>query len=254
MTPLEYAEFLSQEKMAKIIESKQNGPSLEERWLKTVETLDINHIEEFRTKFNNAPNKTHLLNLGLIKAAEIGSNRLIDFFLTNKEVNINTLCRLDKILVTPLLRSIQCKRNETTKYLIFRKADINLAGEFGDGLVTAVHFENSNDMITLLLEKGASLASRHKLWPNLNLREYCIQTNKIQAKLAIDNFVFKLIANGEYDKLKCLTDKGYININVTNQFKKTGRDLAMERSHVNIVQLIDKIEEKQRRLRTKMNY
>lgn len=92
------------------------------------------------------------------------------------------------------------------------------------------------------------------LKPNLNLREYCVQMNKIQAKLAIDNFVFKLIANGDYNKLKNLTDNGYVNINITNQFKKTGRDLAVERSHIQIVQLIDKIEEKQRRLRTKMNY
>lgn len=141
-------------------------------------------------------------------------------------------------------------------------------------MVTAVHYDSSNELVTLILEKGASLASRHNnyvrisleiyvfikvftifsLKPQLNLREYCVQLNKIQAKTAIDAFVFKLIANGEYQKLKDLADNGYLNINITNRFKKTGRDLAVERCHLNIVQLIDKIEEKQRRLRTKMNY
>ena len=86
------------------------------------------------------------------------------------------------------------------------------------------------------------------------MREYCIQLNKVKAKAAIDDFVFRLIANGEYDKLKTLTDNGYLTINVMNRFKKTGRDLAIERYHLNIVQLIDKIEYKQRRLKTKMNY
>ena len=81
-----------------------------------------------------------------------------------------------------------------------------------------------------------------------------MQLNKVQAKAAIDNFVFRLIANGEYQKLKQLTENGYTNLNITNQFRKTGRDLAIERSHLNIVKLIDKIEEKNRKIKTKMNY
>ena len=109
-------------------------------------------------------------------------------------------------------------------------------------------------MITLILQKGASLASRHKKFPTLNLREYCVQLNKVQAKSAIDNYVFRLIADGQYEKLKQLTESGYTNLNITNQFRKTGRDLAIERSHVNIVKLIDKIEEKNRKIKTKMNY
>jgi hypothetical protein len=78
--------------------------------------------------------------------------------------------------------------------------------------------------------------------------------NKVKPKLAIDQFVFKLIANGDYAKLKSLADQGYLNINVTNQFRKTSRDLAIERNHWIIVKLIDEIEESQRRLKTKMNY
>ncbi len=106
----------------------------------------------------------------------------------------------------------------------------------------------------MILQKGASLASRHKKHPTLNLREYCVQLNKVQAKSAIDAYVFRLIADGQYEKLKKLTESGYTNLNITNQFRKTGRDLAIERSHVNIVKLIDKIEEKNRKIKTKMNY
>lgn len=88
----------------------------------------------------------------------------------------------------------------------------------------------------------------------LSLREYCIQLNKVQAKLCLDEFIFHLIAMGDYGKLKYISDNGYCSINVTNRFGKNGRTLAVERCHPNIVKLIDKIEEKQRKLRTKMNY
>lgn len=142
--------------------------------------------------------------------------------------------------------------------------------------MTAIHYESPNDLITTILEKGGSLASRHRDWPNLNLREYCVQFSKVQVskkcllshnlalklieielkqpKSAIDAFVFRLIASGEYEKLKSLYENGYISINVTNRFRKTGRDLAIERCHYNIVQLIDKIEERERRIKTKMGY
>ncbi len=78
--------------------------------------------------------------------------------------------------------------------------------------------------------------------------------NKVQAKLALDEYIFYLIAMGDYDKLKYISDNGYVGINVTNRFGKCGRDLAVERCHPNIVKLIDKIELRQRKLRTKMNY
>ena len=59
---------------------------------------------------------------------------------------------------------------------------------------------------------------------------------------------------GDYAKLKYISDNGYISINITNRFGKSGRNLAVERCKPNIVKLIDNIEEKQRKLRTKMNY
>lgn len=61
MTPLQLSKFLHQANMAQIIESKLNGPSLEERWLKIVGTLDFNQIEEFKIKFNNS-NKKNFVN------------------------------------------------------------------------------------------------------------------------------------------------------------------------------------------------
>ena len=51
-----------------------------------------------------------------------------------------------------------------TKYLIFRKSDMYSIGEFGDALVTSVHFDAPPELITLLLEKGANLSSRHNDW------------------------------------------------------------------------------------------
>lgn len=86
------------------------------------------------------------------------------------------------------------------------------------------------------------------------MREYCVNLNKVKAKSVIDEFIFKLIANGECDKLKSLSESGYISINVMNRFRKTARDFAIERNQNAIVQLIDKLDEQQRRLRTKMNY
>ncbi len=48
--------------------------------------------------------------------------------------------------------------------MIFRKADMFMIGEFGDALATSVHFDAPPELITLLLEKGASLSSRHNEW------------------------------------------------------------------------------------------
>ena len=78
--------------------------------------------------------------------------------------------------------------------------------------------------------------------------------NKVLAKLALDEYIFFLIAMGDYAKLKDMSDRGYSSLNVTNRFGKCGKDLAIERCQPNIVKLIDKIEEKERKLRTKMNY
>ena len=60
--------------------------------------------------------------------------------------------------------------------MIFRKSDMYSIGEFGDALVTAVHFDAPPELITLLLEKGANLSSRHNDWVIIILlsREFSI--------------------------------------------------------------------------------
>ena len=62
ITPLEYAIILNRTESAIMIEDKLNGPSLEERWLNVVQTLDINKIDDFKQKFKHSPNNSHLVN------------------------------------------------------------------------------------------------------------------------------------------------------------------------------------------------
>ena len=88
----------------------------------------------------------------------------------------------------------------------------------------------------------------------MTIREYCVQFSRVKAKLAIDEYICKLIANGDYEKIKYLNDNGYKHFNIKNRLKKQGRQIAVERYHKNIVSLIDKIEEHEAKLWIKMNY
>jgi hypothetical protein len=88
----------------------------------------------------------------------------------------------------------------------------------------------------------------------LSIREFCVQFSRVKAKLVIDEFVCKLIASGDYEKLKFLSDNGYKHLNIKNRLKKHGRQIAVERYHKNIIDLIDYIEETENRLWIKMNY
>lgn len=62
---LEYAKLLDRAQLARLIRKKMDGPSLEQRWLKCVERLDIEQIDEFRKKFKNSSNKKELVILSL---------------------------------------------------------------------------------------------------------------------------------------------------------------------------------------------
>ena len=62
------------------------------------------------------------------------------------------------------MTAIANKKTHIAKYLIFRKADMFMLGEYGDSLVTSVHFDAPPELINLLLDKGASLSSRHNDW------------------------------------------------------------------------------------------
>lgn len=94
------------------------SPSIEARWFKCLETLDLEQIDEFKMKFKNTSNPREMvrnvkkidlkkrrktisifilkLELGLVKAADMGSNKLIDYFL-NLKVDVNCLCTYNVI-------------------------------------------------------------------------------------------------------------------------------------------------------------
>lgn len=63
--------------------------------------------------------------------------------------------------------------------------NIEIDGEFGTPIVTAIHF-NRISIVKILLFYGADLSKRHIDWPYWTLDEYCIQFSKIQIKLLID--------------------------------------------------------------------
>lgn len=117
LRPIDYAKIINTDEIYNLIDSKMKSPLLEDRWIKIVETLDIDKIDVFRIKFKNSSqaldlvrlknNKKHLrskfkyfsfkLNLGLVKAAELGSNRLIDYFIGIQRADINCICKINVI-------------------------------------------------------------------------------------------------------------------------------------------------------------
>lgn len=62
LEPLEYSSYLDRADLSSLIRRKMDAPSLEQRWLKCLETLDLERIEEFKKKFKNVPNTKELVN------------------------------------------------------------------------------------------------------------------------------------------------------------------------------------------------
>jgi hypothetical protein len=89
---------MEQYDLAKLIELKTREPSFESRWLKKLETLDVAKINEFRNKCKEPKRVGQLVELGLIKAGELGSIRLIDYFVLQLKVNINCLATFNVYL------------------------------------------------------------------------------------------------------------------------------------------------------------
>jgi hypothetical protein len=52
-TPIEYSTYLKRGEITNLIRLKMNGPKLDERWLKIIETFDLEQIDAFRRKFRN---------------------------------------------------------------------------------------------------------------------------------------------------------------------------------------------------------
>lgn len=95
LKPLDYAKYMKQDEIVALIRKKMSEPSLQERWLKKLETIDVARIENFKSKVKDPVVLKELLEIGLIKASELGSVRLIDYFVVNYNVNINCTARVN---------------------------------------------------------------------------------------------------------------------------------------------------------------
>jgi hypothetical protein len=69
--------------------------SVESRWMKIVLKGEMDEVEKFRNKFQNPHHLKKILELGLIKAVEIGSLRLIDYFVVDQECDVNYVLSVD---------------------------------------------------------------------------------------------------------------------------------------------------------------
>ena len=113
MNALEYALAVKRDRIAEQIETKLREDSLEERWLRVVANGDAEAIEQFQKKFKSPEQLrdfvraryfisqsseisdsssfvfTFQLQLGLIKGSELGSSRLIDYFIGSQKLDLN---------------------------------------------------------------------------------------------------------------------------------------------------------------------
>ena len=109
---------------------------------------------------------------------------------------------------TVLHRSIILNNKQLTTELIRHRFNINVDGELGTPLVTAIHY-NILWAIEILLNNGADLTKRHIDWPFLTLYEYCIQFAKIDIKSMIDKHIISLIHKRKYTTIRKLVDDGW---------------------------------------------
>ncbi len=86
---IDYARYLKRAEISRLIENKMVEESVESRWTKIVLKGELDEVEKFRNKFQNPHHLKKILELGLIKAVEIGSLRLIDYFIVNQECDVN---------------------------------------------------------------------------------------------------------------------------------------------------------------------
>ncbi len=95
-----------------------------------------------------------------------------------------------------------------TSELIRHRFNINVDGELGTPLVTAIHY-NILWAVEMLLKNGADLTKRHIDWPFLTLYEYCIQFAKINIKVMIDKHITSLIHKHNYTTIQKLVNDGW---------------------------------------------
>jgi ankyrin repeat protein len=98
---------------------------------------------------------------------------------------------------TILHEAIKLNNKQLTSELIRHKFNINVDGELGTPLITAIHY-NILWAVQMLLNNGADLTKRHIDWPFLTLYQYCIQFAKIEIKSIIDKHIASLIRKRNY--------------------------------------------------------
>jgi hypothetical protein len=249
----EYARELQYDHTADLIRHRENLPPYEQRFFRILQLNDVRRCDTFMRRLHNEKRLHDLAIKGLFYAAQLGSVRLLDYFLTRWKIDINTQ-EENEYPTTALLTAITYNQNEAAKFLLFRHADPSLKGQYDNALVTALHYQSANDLLRLLLDKNVDLTARHPDYKNLSLRDYCILTNRVKAKIELDAYIIRLISNGNYQRLKWLVDHGYKNINVHINQKRHGKQLAKERYYDKIVTLIDEVENAQIKSKIKMNY
>jgi hypothetical protein len=251
----EYACELQRDYIADLINRRTNLPPYEQRYFRILQSNDVRRCETFIHRLLNDKRQHDLAVKGFFYSAQLGSVRLLDYFLTRWKIDINIQQEQDNgYLTTALLTAITYKQNEAAKFLLFRNADPSIKGQYDNALVTALHYQLENDLLRLLLDKNVDLTVRHPDYKNLSLREYCILTNRVKAKVELDAYIIRLINNGNYQRLKWIVDRGYTYINVNVNPKRNGKQLAKERYYEKIVKLIDDVEYAQMKARVKMNY
>jgi len=255
LTAYDYARELKFYHVADIIRNRMKFLPFKQRFFRVLQSNDVRRCDLFIQHLRNEHRQRVLAKDGLFFAAQLGSVRLLDYFLTRWKIDINTQQQINEnFITTALLTAITFNQNDAAKFLLFRHADPSVKGEYDNALVTALHYYSANDLIRLLLDKNVDLTARHPDFPKLTLREYCVYTNRVKAKIELDTYIVRLINNGNYKRLKWLIDHGYKHINVHVSYKRNGRQLAKERYYENIVKLIDELERTQLKARKKMNY
>ena len=254
LSAAEYARELRRDALAKLIEQRSSLPPYEQRYFRVLQKNDIRRCEQFLRHLHNDEREQDAAVRGLFYGAQLGSIRLLDYFLSRWKVDINTIDEQNGHPTTALLTAITHGQNEAAKFLLFRHADPSVKGEYDNALVTGLHFNSSNDLLRLLLDKNVDLTARHPDHPQLTLRQFCVLTNRVQAKKELDGYIVRLIVRGDYSRLKWLVEHGYKHVNVRLTSQRNARQLAEERYFEKIVQLIDHVEHSEMRARIKMNY
>lgn len=255
LTVHEYAREFQRDYIADLIDHRMKLPAYNERFFRVLQLNDVRRCDVFIRKLIHEQRQRNLARQGFFYAAHLGSVRLLDYFLSRWKIDIDSQDEQDDgYVTTALLTAITCRENEAAKFLLFRGADPSIKGRYDNALVTALHYQSKNDLLRLLLDKHVDLTARHPDYPKLSLRDYCILTNRVQAKKELDGYIIRLISQGNYQRLKWLVDRGYRYINVHVSNKRNGRQLAYERYFDKIVKLIDQVEHADMQAKIKMNY